>query len=157
MKIFTATSSALIFLSSFRDSNTVESFTTTNGVTSGRSKVARTNDKHPMNSFATASRLFSTVGEQQQQQTGGPPASVRQGGPPSGGPQGGPPQGGPPQGGPTGGGGPPPQTTAQKLLEKGLDIAFNFLYIGDDIGLQDSSKNLRVLWTRVSEVKLRRW
>lgn len=65
------------------------------------------------------------------------------GGPPIGAPQaGGPP---PPAGGP---GGPPPQTTAQKVLEVALEIAFKLLYLGDDSGVKDSSKNLRVLWTR---------
>lgn len=136
MRIFTTASAlALVLVSEY---STVESFSTT---------TTRTN------AAIAPSRLFSTVGEdQQQQQRGGPPPGV-QGGPP---PQGGPPQGGPPQGGPPGGppqGGPPPQTPAQKLLEQGLDVAFNFLYAGDEIGLQDSSKNLRVLWTRVSRTR----
>ena len=138
MRIF-RTASALLALVLLSEYSTVESFSTT---TTTRSNAA-----------VAPSRLFSTVGEdQQQQQRGGSPPSV-QGGPP---PQGGPSQGGPPQGGPPGGppqGGPPPQTPAQKLLEQGLDVAFNFLYAGDEIGLQDSSKNLRVLWTRVSRTR----
>lgn len=142
MKIITA-SLALILLVLFRASNTVESFSTTTA------------------SAKAAWRLFSSVDQQQQQ--GGPPASAVRpgGGPPTGGPQGGPPGGGPPRGGPPGGGppggggGPPPQTTAQKFLEQGLDVAFKILYLGDEIGLQDSSKNLRVLWTRVSRTQQR--
>ena len=43
---------------------------------------------------------------------------------------------------------PPPQTPAQKVLEKGFDLAFKLLYVGDESGIRDSSKNLRVLWTR---------
>lgn len=61
----------------------------------------------------------------------------------------GPPQGGPPQGGPPqGGGGPPPQTAAQKILESAFEVGFRLLYLGDDSGIQDSSKNLRVFYGR---------
>ena len=45
-------------------------------------------------------------------------------------------------------GGPPPQTAAQKVLEQVFEVAFKLLYIGDESGIRDSSKNLRVLWTR---------
>ena len=73
----------------------------------------------------------------------GPPAG---GGPPPGVVGGG--GGGPPRVPPTGGkgGGPPP---GNPLLEKAFDLAFKLFYLGDNSGIQDSSKNLRVLWTRV--------
>jgi len=53
-------------------------------------------------------------------------------------------------GGPPGGprGGPPPPTRSQKILEKVFGAAFPLLYLGDRSGIRDSSKNLRVLWTR---------
>lgn len=70
---------------------------------------------------------------------GGPPAGAVTGGRPGGGPPG---TGGPPGGGP---GGPPPQN---ELLESAFEVAFSLLYVGDDSGIRDSSKNLRVLWTR---------
>jgi hypothetical protein len=130
MKIST-TSFALILLSSFQDSTTVESFSTTASVREYKAVAAAERQIYliqPKDSFAfvSPSRLFSSVGEQQQQQQRGPP--------------------------PGGGrGGPPPQTKAQKILEQCLDVIFKILYLGDEIGLQDSSKNLRVLWTRVSE------
>jgi methyltransferase (TIGR00027 family) len=81
----------------------------------------------------------------------GPPSSVAaaNGGSPGG--PGGPPQskGGPPGGGPPQSkGGPPAPTRAQQILEAALDVGFKLLYLGDDSGIQDSSKNLRVLWTR---------
>lgn len=149
MKIFTV-SLALILLSSFQESQTAESFSTKPSTNAGKTNSVST---------ISSSSLFSSIGEkqeQQQQQGGPPPASKgRPGSPPQGGPpQGGPPGGAPggPPGGPPPGGGPPPQTTAQRLLEQGLDVAFDVLYLGDEIGLQDSSKNLRVLWTRVSTV-----
>jgi len=56
----------------------------------------------------------------------------------------GPTQGGPPQ--PKGG--PPSPTWTGKILEAAFEIVFKLLYIGDDSGIKDSSKNLRVLWTR---------
>jgi len=148
MKIFTV-SSALILLASVRESHIVESFSTKDAVT-GRSMAVPTADKSgskTRNHFVAASSLFSTVGEQQK---GGPPGSIPTDGRPSGLP-GGPPGSGPPRGPPGGGppgGGPPPQTKAQKLLEQGLEVAFKLLYLGDEVGLKDSSKNLRVLWTR---------
>eukprot|EP00534_Pseudo-nitzschia_fraudulenta_P001309 CAMPEP_0201117616 /NCGR_PEP_ID=MMETSP0850-20130426/1602_1 /ASSEMBLY_ACC=CAM_ASM_000622 /TAXON_ID=183588 /ORGANISM="Pseudo-nitzschia fraudulenta, Strain WWA7" /LENGTH=415 /DNA_ID=CAMNT_0047382081 /DNA_START=122 /DNA_END=1366 /DNA_ORIENTATION=+ len=173
MKINTTAAFGLILLGSLQEQNAVESFSTTrtaaavvtDAIGAGRAfrDRQRTLDSLPM--AKPARRLFSTVGEehqqqqqqQQQQQTrGGPPASATEGRP-SGGPPGtGGPPGGPPGGGGGGppGGGPPPQTRAQKLLEVGLDFAFEVLYFGDDIGLQDSSKNLRVLWTRAILNKL---
>jgi methyltransferase (TIGR00027 family) len=59
-------------------------------------------------------------------------------------------KGGPPQGGPPGSkGGPPAQPTRiQKILEGAFDVGFKCLYLGDDSGIKDESKNLRVLWTR---------
>ena len=147
MKTFTV-SLALVLLSSFQESHTAESFSTNASTNAGKTNSVST---------ISSSSLFSSIGEkqeQQQQQGGPPPASKgRPGSPPQGGPpQGGPPGGAPggPPGGPPPGGGPPPQTAAQRLLEQGLDVAFDVLYLGDEIGLQDSSKNLRVLWTRVS-------
>lgn len=138
------TSFALILLSSFQESTIVESFSTTASVRGNKAIATAERQTHriqPNDSFAfvSPSRLFSSVGEQQEQpqQQRGPPPSRPPGGPPGG--------VGPP------GGGPPPQTKAQKLLEQGLDFVFKMLYLGDEIGLQDSSKNLRVLWTRVSE------
>lgn len=53
-------------------------------------------------------------------------------------------QGGPPQ--PKGG--PPEVKWTGKILESAFEIVFKLLYLGDDSGIQDSSKNLRVLWTR---------
>ena len=83
---------------------------------------------------------------------GGPPSSMtapKGGGPPVVGPGGPPPpMGGPPGGPPQSKGGPPEQTRAQKLLEAAFEVGFKLLYLGDDSGIQDSSKNLRVLWTR---------
>lgn len=76
----------------------------------------------------------------------GPPASVSAA---KGGPGGGPPQSsGGPGGPPQAKGGPPAQTRAQKVLEVAFDAGFKLLYLGDDSGIRDSSKNLRVLWTR---------
>jgi methyltransferase (TIGR00027 family) len=76
-------------------------------------------------------------------QASGAPGSPPPGSPPQGGPpQGRPPQGGPPQGGP------PPPTRVQKVLEIAFEAGFKLLYLGDDSGIKDSSKNLRVLWTR---------
>ena len=37
---------------------------------------------------------------------------------------------------------------AQKVLEQVFEVAFKLLYLGDESGIRDSSKNLRVLWTR---------
>jgi len=66
-------------------------------------------------------------------QTGGPPQS--KGGPPQA-------KGGPPQAK----GGPPP--FIMKVLDIAFEIVFKLLYFTDDSGIRDSSKNLRVLWTR---------
>jgi len=46
------------------------------------------------------------------------------------------------------GGGPPPPTAGQQFLEEFLEVAFKFLYLWDDSGVVETSKNLRVLWTR---------
>ena len=85
--------------------------------------------------------------------------SVCSGPPPPGGAGSGPPGagGGPPPGvgtrGPPGaGGGPPPGTGAPGGLEKLFETAWPLLYAfdqeGKQDGVRDSSKNLRVLWTR---------
>jgi len=96
----------------------------------------------------TMTRLQSNISDSDEKSTTIMGDGPHKGGPPQGGPpKGGPPQGGPPQGGPPGGG-PPPQTKGQKLLEKVFDVGFQLLYLGDDSGIRDSSKNLRVLWTR---------
>lgn len=60
------------------------------------------------------------------------------------------PQGPPPPGGgpPSRKGGPPPTTAGQEFLEEFLEVAFKFLYLWDDSGVVETSKNLRVLWTR---------
>ena len=56
---------------------------------------------------------------------------------------------GSPPGGPTKGSPRGPSTGSQnEFLENFFEIAFSILYIGDDSGIIDSSKNLRVLWTR---------
>mmetsp|Transcript_41380 Transcript_41380/g.49645 ORF Transcript_41380/g.49645 Transcript_41380/m.49645 type:complete len:353 (-) Transcript_41380:4-1062(-) len=59
-------------------------------------------------------------------------------------PDGGPPTITAPPTRPTNSGPPPPNP----LLETAFEAAFRLLYTGDDSGIQDSSKNLRVLWTR---------
>ena len=55
----------------------------------------------------------------------------------------GPPRGGPPSAPPSGG--PPPSSP---LVESIINNAFKVLYVADSRSLIDSSKNLRVLWTR---------
>jgi O-methyltransferase involved in polyketide biosynthesis len=92
---------------------------------------------------------------------GGPPIGSSGGGPPPGTPggPGGPPigssGGGPPVGGPPGGG-----TGAPGGLEKVFETAWPLLYAfdseGKQDGVRDSSKNLRVLWTRALLSKLGR-
>ena len=62
---------------------------------------------------------------------------------------GGPPRGPPPgvKGGPPGG--PPKQRDeTNAVVDAAVDALFSLLYLGDDSGAADSSKNLRVLWTR---------
>ena len=44
--------------------------------------------------------------------------------------------------------GPPPRTTAQKAVDWAFETAFPMLYAFENEGMLDSSKNLRVLWTR---------
>ena len=63
---------------------------------------------------------------------------------------GGPPRGPPPgvKGGPPGG---PPKKQRDEtnpVVDAAVDALFSLLYVGDDSGAADSSKNLRVLWTR---------
>ena len=72
---------------------------------------------------------------------GGPPPGVATGGPPRGPPPG--VKGGPP-------GGPPKKQRDETnpLVDAVVDALFSLLYLGDDSGAADSSKNLRVLWTR---------
>ena len=72
---------------------------------------------------------------------GGPPPGVATGGPPRGPPPG--VKGGPP-------GGPPKKQKDETnpLVDAAVDALFSLLYLGDDSGAADSSKNLRVLWTR---------
>jgi len=74
------------------------------------------------------------------QSKGGPPGSM--GGPPGS-------KGGPPgaKGGPPGSNNGPPGQLAQ-VLDTIVDVAFALLYLGDSNTIRDSSKNLRVLWTR---------
>ena len=75
---------------------------------------------------------------------GGPPPGVASGGPPRGPPPGTP--GGPPRGPP---GGPPKQRDeTNAVVDAAVDALFSLLYVGDDSGAADSSKNLRVLWAR---------
>ena len=79
---------------------------------------------------------------------GGPPPGV--GGPPPGTPGGTPPGvGGPPKGagGPPGTAAGPGNTAAPAWLETAFEVAFKLFYLGDETVI-DSSKNLRVLWTR---------
>lgn len=45
-------------------------------------------------------------------------------------------------------GGPPKPTPLQRFLEQFLEVVFPLLYLGDDSGVREESKNLRVLWTR---------
>ena len=72
---------------------------------------------------------------------GGPPPGVATGGPPRGPPPG--VKGGPP-------GGPPKKQRDETnpVVDAAVDALFSLLYVGDDSGAADSSKNLRVLWTR---------
>ena len=72
---------------------------------------------------------------------GGPPPGVASGGPPRGPPPG--VKGGPP-------GGPPKKQRDETnaVVDAAIDALFSLLYLGDDSGAADSSKNLRVLWTR---------
>ena len=76
---------------------------------------------------------------------GGPPPGV--GGPPPG--VGGPPRGGPPRGGPPRGGPPGASTISSPLFESTVNTIFTLLYtFSPDMSVDESSKNLRVLWTR---------
>lgn len=45
-------------------------------------------------------------------------------------------------------GGPPADTRVQRVLDATFNTAFSALYLFDRSGMKDSSKNLRVLWTR---------
>ena len=72
-------------------------------------------------------------------------APVGQGGPPPGTPGG---PGGPPAGRPGGGGGQPQRDETNAAIDLAIDALFGVLYAFDDTGAKDSSKNLRVLWTR---------
>ena len=45
-------------------------------------------------------------------------------------------------------GAPPPPTRVQRVLDATFNAAFSGLYLFDRSGVKDSSKNLRVLWTR---------
>lgn len=77
---------------------------------------------------------------------GGPPASVTKGGPPPGGPPGA--TGPPGAGGPPGTAGTNAPGGLETFFEKVWPILYAFDEEGKQSGVRDSSKNLRVLWTR---------